>query len=102
MQLHIFFRFYSITLLLRLVAVLKFVSHSVMYCFILRLLGREEAGVATEQESMVLRILTPISKFFTAKKVMEITSEGLECFGGQGYCEDTGLPSYLRDAQVRL
>ena len=31
---------------------------------------------------------------------MEITSEGLECFGGQGYIEDTGLPSHLRDAQV--
>ena len=29
-----------------------------------------------------------------------MTSEGLECFGGQGYIEDTGLPSILRDAQV--
>ena len=27
-------------------------------------------------------------------------SEGLECFGGQGYIEDTGLPGLLRDAQV--
>lgn len=65
-----------------------------------RLLGREEAGVATEQESLILRILMPVMKFFTAKKAMEITSEGLECFGGQGYIEDTGLPSNLRDAQV--
>lgn len=48
----------------------------------------------------MLRTLTPILKFFTAKKAMEITSEGLECFGGQGYIEDTGLPSHLRDAQV--
>ena len=29
-----------------------------------------------------------------------VASEGLECFGGQGYIEDTGLPSILRDAQV--
>lgn len=57
-------------------------------------------GVASVEESLVLRTLTPILKFFTAKKAMEIISEGLECFGGQGYIEDTGLPSYLRDAQV--
>ena len=29
-----------------------------------------------------------------------VVSEGLECFGGQGYIEDTGLPGLLRDAQV--
>src|SRR5699024_10762889 len=27
-------------------------------------------------------------------------SEALECFGGAGYVEDTGLPRLLRDAQV--
>lgn len=27
-------------------------------------------------------------------------SEGLEAIGGQGYIEDTGLPTYFRDAQV--
>ena len=31
---------------------------------------------------------------------MSNTSEGLECFGGQGYIEDTGIPRFLRDAQV--
>ena len=31
---------------------------------------------------------------------MQVTSEGLESFGGQGYIEDTGLPSLMRDAQV--
>ena len=29
-----------------------------------------------------------------------MASEGLECFGGQGYIEDTGLPSLFRDSQV--
>jgi len=33
---------------------------------------------------------------------MYVMSEGLECIGGQGYIEDTGLPSMLRDAQVCL
>ncbi|GFS23539.1 acyl-CoA dehydrogenase family member 11 [Elysia marginata] len=29
-----------------------------------------------------------------------VVSEGLECFGGQGYIEDTDLPRLLRDTQV--
>ena len=29
-----------------------------------------------------------------------VASEGLESFGGQGYIEDTGLPTIYRDAQV--
>ena len=29
-----------------------------------------------------------------------MASEALECFGGAGYVEDTGLPRLLRDAQV--
>ena len=31
-----------------------------------------------------------------------MSSEGLESFGGFGYLEDTGLPVYLRDAQVSI
>ena len=33
-------------------------------------------------------------------QAMQVSSEGLESFGGQGYIEDTGLPGILRDAQV--
>ena len=29
-----------------------------------------------------------------------MASEGLECFGGAGYLEDTGLPAMYRDSQV--
>ena len=32
---------------------------------------------------------------------MQVSSEGLESFGGQGYIEDTGIPGLMRDAQVR-
>jgi len=44
--------------------------------------------------------MTPVSKFYTAKAGVATVSEGLECFGGQGYIEDTGLPGMLRDVQV--
>lgn len=65
-----------------------------------RLLGREETGIATELDSHLLRLLTPVVKLYTGKQAVAVVSEGLESFGGQGYIEDTGLPGILRDAQV--
>jgi hypothetical protein len=65
-----------------------------------RLLGRAEAGTASEAERRRLRALIPIAKLTTAKQAVAIASEALECFGGAGYVEDTGLPRLLRDAQV--
>ena len=34
-------------------------------------------------------------------QALQVGTEGLESFGGQGYIEDTGIPAILRDAQVR-
>uniref|UniRef100_A0A3Q3DIB6 Acyl-CoA dehydrogenase family member 11-like n=1 Tax=Hippocampus comes TaxID=109280 RepID=A0A3Q3DIB6_HIPCM len=65
-----------------------------------RLLGREESGIATQFDTHLLRLLTPVVKLYTAKQAVAVVSEGLESFGGQGYIEDTGLPGLLRDAQV--
>jgi alkylation response protein AidB-like acyl-CoA dehydrogenase len=65
-----------------------------------RLLGREECGEATEQERSRLRLLTPVVKLYTGKQAVASASEVLECFGGAGYIEDTGLPALLRDSQV--
>jgi acyl-CoA dehydrogenase len=64
------------------------------------LLGRLEAGIATPNEKAVLSVLLPLSKLLTAKSAVLVASEVLECFGGAGYVEDTGLPAMLRDAQV--
>src|SRR5690606_10535391 len=43
---------------------------------------------------------TPLAKLTTAKQAVAVSSETLECFGGAGYVEDTGLPRLLADAQV--
>jgi acyl-CoA dehydrogenase len=64
------------------------------------LLGKEEAKTITDEESQLLRLITPIVKATTAKQAVAVTSEALESFGGAGYVEDTGLPRILRDAQV--
>jgi alkylation response protein AidB-like acyl-CoA dehydrogenase len=64
------------------------------------LLGAEETGEASAEERSLLRLLTPVAKLYTAKQAVAVCSEALECFGGAGYIEDTGLPRLLRDAQV--
>jgi len=65
-----------------------------------QLLGRQECAVSTAAEDHVLRLLVPVAKLYTGKQGIAVTSEALECFGGAGYVEDTGLPVMLRDAQV--
>ena len=65
-----------------------------------QLLGRVEHGVAAPHEAALLPLLTPLAKLWTGKLAVKLCSEALECFGGAGYIEDTGLPQLLRDAQV--
>jgi hypothetical protein len=62
--------------------------------------GREEQGEADADERALLRLLTPLVKLETGRQAVAVASEALECFGGAGYVEDTGLPRLLRDAQV--
>src|SRR5205809_647327 len=57
-------------------------------------------GKARADDEILLRLLTPIAKLFTAKQCMAVLSEGLESFGGVGYLEDSKLPRLFRDAQV--
>ncbi len=67
---------------------------------LVRLLGKQASGCASEPERKALRLLFPLVKLSTAKMAVTGASEILESFGGAGYIEDTGIPSILRDAQV--
>ncbi len=67
---------------------------------IAHLLGRVEHAAGDADDAALLRLLTPLAKLWTGKLAVRICSEALECFGGAGYIEDTGLPQLLRDAQV--
>lgn len=64
------------------------------------LLGKVEAGVATDRETGTWRLLTPLAKLGTGKQAVALASESMECHGGVGYMEDSGVPTVLRDAQV--
>ena len=70
-------------------------------CFeLVHLLGRAEHGAGDEDERALLRLMTALTKLTTGKQAVAVTTETIECFGGAGYVEDTGLPVIVRDAQV--
>ncbi len=68
--------------------------------FLVELIGRDEAGDATEEDAELVRLLTSIAKLTTGRQAVDVASEVLEAHGGAGYIEDTGLPLLLRDSQV--
>jgi alkylation response protein AidB-like acyl-CoA dehydrogenase len=68
--------------------------------YIAELTGRSETREISDDDALLLRVLTPVMKLTTAKQSVMVASEVLETFGGAGYVEDTGLPVLLRDSQV--
>src|SRR5664280_565917 len=63
------------------------------------LLGRLEVD-GDAAAATLLRVVSPLAKALTAKLAVASASEYVECFGGNGYIEETGIPRLLRDAQV--
>ena len=78
----------------RAAAATELVFHAV------ELMGKDDCGVATPEETLQLRILTPLTKLYTAREAIANASETIESFGGAGYIENSGVPRLLRDAQV--
>ena len=68
--------------------------------YVAELLGRSEQNGGDATAAQLLRLLTPIAKLTTAKVAVAGVSEAMECLGGAGYVEDTGMPELLRDTQV--
>ena len=64
------------------------------------LMGKVEHGAATEQETALLRGLTPLTKLATARWAVKVAAEVMESIGGVGYCEDSGIPAYVRNTHV--
>jgi putative acyl-CoA dehydrogenase len=46
------------------------------------------------------RIATAISKYWLCKRVSPVVGEALECLGGNGYVEDSGMPRLYREAPL--
>jgi len=53
-----------------------------------------------EKYSLLLEILTPVAKTYPSEMGILSISQGLQCFGGSGYCDDYPLEQYYRDARI--
>jgi putative acyl-CoA dehydrogenase len=66
----------------------------------LRLARAYDAPAGDEHESLLQRLLTPIVKYWTCKRAPQHAAEALECLGGNGFVEDSGLPRLFRQSPV--
>jgi len=57
-------------------------------------------GEDKERASLLLEILTPVVKTFPAETGILSVSQGLQCLGGYGYCDDFPLEQYYRDIRI--
>ncbi|MCQ1581938.1 acyl-CoA dehydrogenase family protein [Streptomyces parvus] len=54
----------------------------------------------TEAERAFLRLALPAAKYWVTKRCTAVVGEALECLGGNGYVEESGLPRLLREAPL--
>jgi putative acyl-CoA dehydrogenase len=67
----------------------------------LRLAGAtDRAGEGDEREALFRRIALASSKYYVCKQGPVFAGEALECLGGNGYSEDSGMPRLYREAPV--
>jgi putative acyl-CoA dehydrogenase len=51
-------------------------------------------------ETALGRLATAVGKFWVCKRAPAVIAEALECLGGNGYVEDSGLPRHYREAPL--
>lgn len=54
----------------------------------------------TEEERAFLRLAVPAAKYWVTKRCTPTVAEALECLGGNGYVEESGLPRLLRESPL--
>lgn len=65
-------------------------------------LGRayDEAIAGEEEAKHFKRIATAVAKYWICKRWPTHAAEALECLGGNGYAEETGMPRLFRESPV--
>ena len=67
----------------------------------LRLAGAaDRAARGDAGEAAFLRLALPAAKYWVCKRTPMVVGEALECLGGNGYVEESGLPRLYRDAPL--
>ncbi|MFJ7335887.1 DNA alkylation response protein [Streptomyces sp. NPDC101116] len=70
----------------------------------LRLAGAADRAIRGDDvdgsEAAFRRIATAVGKYWVTKRGPAFTAEALECLGGNGYVEDSGMPRHYREAPL--
>lgn len=68
----------------------------------LRLAAAQDAVQSTgsEAERAFLRLAVPTAKYWVTKRCTPVAAEALECLGGNGYVEESGMPRLLRESPL--
>ena len=67
----------------------------------MRLAGATDRAVrGDEREGLLRRLALPAAKYHTTKRGPILAAEALECLGGNGYVEESGMPKLFREAPV--
>ncbi|NBM19486.1 acyl-CoA dehydrogenase family protein [Streptomyces sp. GC420] len=48
----------------------------------------------------LLRLAVPVAKYWVTKRCTPLAAEALECLGGNGYVEESGMPRLLRESPL--
>ena len=57
-------------------------------------------GEEKEKNSLLLDLLTPVAKSYPAEMAILSVSQGLQCLGGYGYCDEFPLEQHYRDVRI--
>jgi putative acyl-CoA dehydrogenase len=60
----------------------------------------DESIAGDEQATQLKRIANAVLKYWTCKRAPMHAAEALECFGGNGYVEESGMPRLYREAPL--
>jgi putative acyl-CoA dehydrogenase len=63
-------------------------------------LARAYDGADDRQENLFRRLATAVSKYWICKSAPWAVGEALECLGGNGYVEESGMPRLYREAPL--
>ena len=60
----------------------------------------DEAHAGDERARLIRRIATPVLKYWICKRAPWHAAESLECLGGNGYVEESGMPRLFRESPL--
>lgn len=66
----------------------------------MRLAGASDRAAADDGEAAFRRLALAVTKYWVCKRAPTHAAEALECLGGNGYVEESGMPRLLRESPL--